>query len=303
MAGAIILSASVLAQPQPAAAVFEVASVKPAGAPVPRALNGMRGGPGSGDPGRVTFPRETLAGLIMRAYGASSDQIKGPDWLTDMTGHAYEVTATLPPDTTEERFRLMLQNLLAERFHLGLHHETEKRPDYELIVARGGAKIKEWTPTTESASSEPFRGGRDANGFPKLRPGVAQVSAISMTTTAGGIPSYRIAYRQPMGEFCRSLEQNISMSTGSPQPQVQDKTGLQGIYEFTLEFTDSRPRPTEVQGSSAAGETPTASDPTGGSKDIFTAVERDLGLKLRKVKDVPVDVLIIDSADKVPTAN
>jgi uncharacterized protein (TIGR03435 family) len=48
---------------------------------------------------------------------------------------------------------------------------------------------------------------------------------------------------------------------------------------------------------------PLASDPTGGAPDIFTAVEKQLGLKLVKVRDIPVDTLIVDNADKVPTEN
>jgi uncharacterized protein (TIGR03435 family) len=41
----------------------------------------------------------------------------------------------------------------------------------------------------------------------------------------------------------------------------------------------------------------------GGAAGIFEAVEKQLGLKLAKVKDVPVDVIVIDRVDKVPTAN
>jgi uncharacterized protein (TIGR03435 family) len=46
--------------------------------------------------------------------------------------------------------------------------------------------------------------------------------------------------------------------------------------------------------------TPAASDPV---PDIFTAIEKQLGLKLRKLQNVSVDVLVVDGADEVPTAN
>ena len=36
---------------------------------------------------------------------------------------------------------------------------------------------------------------------------------------------------------------------------------------------------------------------------LFTALEKQLGLKLTKVKDVPVDMLIVDHVDKTPTGN
>jgi uncharacterized protein (TIGR03435 family) len=43
-----------------------------------------------------------------------------------------------------------------------------------------------------------------------------------------------------------------------------------------------------------------ASEP---APDIFRALERQLGLRLRKLANVPVEVLVIDAADKVPAAN
>ncbi|MGO9618493.1 MAG: TIGR03435 family protein [Bryobacteraceae bacterium] len=64
----------------------------------------------------------------------------------------------------------------------------------------------------------------------------------------------------------------------------------------------------EVRGAAASGppqaDAAAASDASGGGvPSIFTAVERQLGLKLEKVKDIPVDVVVIDHLDKVPTEN
>ena len=100
---------------------FEVASVKPAGPFVPGPQNDMRGGPGTEDPSRFTWPYTNLGGLLMQAYGVTVDQISGPAWLNSPAGGAtmYAVDATIPPNTTKDQFRLMLQNLLAERFQIG----------------------------------------------------------------------------------------------------------------------------------------------------------------------------------------
>ncbi len=46
-----------------------------------------------------------------------------------------------------------------------------------------------------------------------------------------------------------------------------------------------------------------ASYPGSGLPNIFVAIQKQLGLKLVKVKDIPTDVLVIDSADKVPSEN
>jgi uncharacterized protein (TIGR03435 family) len=278
---------------------FEAASVKPAGPFVPGEMGGMRGGPGSGDPGRITSARATLSDLVARAYDVWLDQISGPAWLNDRSAYAYRIDATLASNTTVEQFRLMLQNLLAERFHLRLHHETKTRPGYELVVASGGPKLKEWDP---AASAAPGKPGVDGNGFPTLPPGAPVRYIMRM---GGGVAPIRTTRRETMAMFCRGLGGDINMSNGTPtgpQARVVDKTGLSGTYEFTLEFAGSMGMMPSAPAGSEPG-TPLASDPTGGAPDIFIAVEKQLGLKLVKVKDIPVDILMVENADKVPTAN
>ena len=282
---------------------FEAASVKPAGPSVRGEMGGMRGGPGTGDPGRITIARATLTDLLARAYDVWPDQISGPAWLDDRSAYVYRIDATLPPDTTAEQFRLMLQNLLAERFHLRLHHETKTRPGYELVVASGGPKLKKWDPAANAAAG---KFGVDGNGFPTLPPGA---SVGFVMPSGGGAAAIRMAHRETMAMFCRGLGANIDMSNGAPiggpQARVVDKTGLAGTYEFTLEFAGSTGALGMMPSAPAVGEPgmPLASDPTGGAPDIFTAVEKQLGLKLVKVKDIPVDTLIVENADKVPTEN
>lgn len=273
---------------------FEAASVKPAGPPVSNEVNGaMHGGPGTTDPGRITVYRGTLSDLLVRAYGVQRDQISGPAWIDDRETYVYRIDATMAPNTTREQFQLMFQNLLAERFHLRLHHETKTRQGYELVVASGGPKLTEWTPdtTVPTATGKP---GVDERGFLKL----SGNSGMGFVMPSGGrYGAVRFTYRQTMAEFCRGLGSEINMSTGVPvkavQPRVADKTGLTATYEFTLEFAGS------FAGMQSA---PAATDPAG-APDIFTAVEKQLGLKLVKVPDLAVDTLIVDSAGKVPTGN
>jgi uncharacterized protein (TIGR03435 family) len=40
-----------------------------------------------------------------------------------------------------------------------------------------------------------------------------------------------------------------------------------------------------------------------GGPTIFTAIQKQLGLRLDKTADVPVDVIVIDNLDKLPTAD
>ena len=71
---------------------------------------------------------------------------------------------------------------------------------------------------------------------------------------------------------------------------VLDQTGLKGIYDYTIDISGL----SEFSG-------PPNPDPNGLS--IFAAIQQDLGLKLELRKQQPIDVLVIDAANKVPTAN
>jgi uncharacterized protein (TIGR03435 family) len=69
---------------------------------------------------------------------------------------------------------------------------------------------------------------------------------------------------------------------------IVDLTGLSGAFEFKLEWTpDDGPIP-----------------PTNGASgpSLFTAVQEQLGLKLESRKG-PLDVLVVDQAEKVPAEN
>ena len=68
---------------------------------------------------------------------------------------------------------------------------------------------------------------------------------------------------------------------------VLDKTGLTAFYQFDLKYADE------------VSQTP-PENPAGPS--IFTAVQEQLGLKLESKKG-PVEVLVIDRAEKIPVEN
>jgi uncharacterized protein (TIGR03435 family) len=62
-------------------------------------------------------------------------------------------------------------------------------------------------------------------------------------------------------------------------------TGLKGYFEFKLEWTPDD------------GIKPDDSGPS-----LFSAVQEQLGLKLESRKG-PIDVLVVDHAEKIPTDN
>ena len=81
----------------------------------------------------------------------------------------------------------------------------------------------------------------------------------------------------------------------SVQPRVVDRTGLTGAYKFTLDFAGSW----VVSGAEPSSPQDAATDPVN-LPNIFVAIQKQLGLKLVKVKDVPVDMLIVEQRGQDP---
>jgi uncharacterized protein (TIGR03435 family) len=76
---------------------------------------------------------------------------------------------------------------------------------------------------------------------------------------------------------------------------VLDQTAIPGFFEVKLDWA----RDNSLPSAAAPGATP--AEPADGPS-IFEAVQKQLGLKLEKRKG-PVDVLVVDRAEKTPLAN
>ena len=85
------------------------------------------------------------------AYGMPERQIlDGPSWLASTR---FDIEATsdsetdsrlrgIASDQEREVKRRMVQALLAERYGLKLHRETRELPAYDLMLAKGGARLQ-----------------------------------------------------------------------------------------------------------------------------------------------------------------
>src|SRR5258708_29249242 len=129
---------------------FEVACVKPSG---PKSVRNSEGGPGTKEPERFVFTSATLHDLVFRAYGlvVYREQISGPSWIEN---ERYDIVVKMAPGTTKEQYQQMLQNLLAERFGVVVHHETKRLPGYELVIGKHGSKFKK---PVEGSNAAPVR--------------------------------------------------------------------------------------------------------------------------------------------------
>ncbi|MGD0499753.1 MAG: TIGR03435 family protein [Bryobacteraceae bacterium] len=273
--GVAVCACVLLAQVPDRSVSFEVASVKPAvPGPGPMAL-GVRGGPGSSDPSRFTATNLTLLAIILQAYDVPSFRLSAPSWLSS---ERFNIAAKVPPGTTEDQFRVMLQNLLADRFKLVAHRESRQAPVYALVIDRGGLRMKE---SVKRAPVETDRGmsatGKD--GFP-----IIPLGSKGLWRNFNG-DHFLIQARQ---ETAADLAELLSEQLDRP---VIDQTGLKAPYDFTLEFA-----PPEISAAPPADERESSA-----SLSIFTAVKQ-LGLRLEPRK-APVEMVVVDSIHKTPTEN
>jgi len=299
------LAASCLAQ-QP---TFDAASVKAVNL-ASHPTFGNSGGPGTTNPGRIHLCCVGMFSLAMRAYDVAIDQIGGPAWIMDNMGpNLYQLDATMPADTTKAQFQIMMQRLLADRFHLTVHHETRNSPGYDLVVAKDGPKLKESAPRPDAVvPGAPQNPKRGADGTSILPPGP------QMVTSLGRGMVWVQAQEKPISDLLKGMGSLIAQSLGADptdfaprKARVTDKTGLTGKYDFTLEFSCQGCRGLganlPIPAGGGAGDSPTADPGGSGLPNIFTALEKQLGLRLEKTRDVPLDVIVVDRVDKVPTAN
>ncbi len=268
---------------------FEVASVRPT-APGTRPDASREG---TFDQQTVTFRTAQLIQIIRAAYGVDFDRISGPAWLYD---EKYDIVAKVPPGTTKEQSNVMLQNLLAERFKMTLHHVSKEFSAYELTVAKGGLKLKETAdPTAQAArpGDVPRDAKTNSDGFPEIPPGTSGMRGDSRS----GV-TYLTFRAQPLSVLMFQLAAGLGTITGTNRyamGHVVDHTGLTGKYDFNLKFA-GRIGP---GGMDSAPSLDAGADP---APDIFEALEKQLGLKLTK-STISEDTLVIDHIEKVPTEN
>jgi len=265
---------------------FEVASVKLAAPQTGGGVFvGVRGGPGTKDPTRISYVNESVRNLLTEAYGVRLYQVSGPDWIDT---ERYDISARIVDGATKDQVKVMLQTLLANRFKAVLHHETRDFPIFELVVAKSGAKLKPSSPADPAAADGKGPNPIGSDGFAQLPPGATAM----MGAMHNGV-SRLLAGNQTVGALSKVLENEVGT-------RVVDKTGLTGTYDFTLDYVRDQGRAINQFKGLPVGSAP--ADDSGETPGLSTALQEQLGLRLVKTRG-PLDVIVVDSASKIPTDN
>jgi uncharacterized protein (TIGR03435 family) len=248
---------------------FEVATIRP---------SGSEGGFVNYHISSERFEAEnaTLSALIRFAYDIrSDDQLPSePKWIgsekfnIDAKLEDSEVTRidAQPPEKKMDRYRLMVQSLLADRFKLKLSERTRNVPIYALVLAKNGSKLTALPDTEDTNSRLPMLSG--------LSRGELKAGAVSM-------------------EFFASW---ISGTPEAGERVVEDETGLKGRYDFTLNWTKEDKQDAQTNGANPGHGEPKPGSPGSSGPSFLTALQEQLGLKLA-ARRAAVEVLIIDHVE------
>jgi uncharacterized protein (TIGR03435 family) len=257
-------------------------------------------------PDAYTTQNIELRMVIRNAYGATSDEqiVGGPEAL--LSKH-FDVNAKvdadlaaslkkMPRDDRNRQMALMLQSLLADRFHLQVHIETKEMAVYALVVAKGGPKLKESAP----APPPPADSDTASAGPPAPPPPPSPDQPLPKQLPRGNMMMRMSSTKAELTASAGTMDGLAKILANQPDAagrQIIDKTGLTGKYDYSLEWTPAGMGMAMKGADNGTAESGANPDAPG----LFTALEEQLGLKIEPDKG-PVQVVVIDHLE-APTAN
>jgi len=200
----VLLSATLFGQSTEKPLAFEVADVHA----TPLSAVGQMSGGVLRD-GRYEIRNATMVDLVRTAYGVDADKVLGgPSWLETTR---FNVITRTPAGATPDTAKVMLKNLLAERFSLKAHDDNKPLPVFVLSLGSGKHKLK------------PSEGG------PSTCQGQPQ------TPQPGTVP-YQVAACKNM--TADQIAQNLrQMAGGYFDKPLINQTKLDGNWDFEVKWT------------------------------------------------------------------
>jgi len=206
-----------------------------------------------------------------------------PQWVKD---DRYEIQAKIPanslPNYTEPQLTsgdtpeidLMLQRLLEERFGLRVHRETRELPAYVLNVGKNGAKV-----------NPSVAGSERVNAADGTVHEVHGQKGLRRITSPDGSSRIQFTFRSG------TLDQVAEVLGQSLELPVLNRTGLEGYYDFVIQYEEVPPQRGVPPTGFLLGATPGA----------LSVALQQIGFKLESTK-APIEVLVIDHVER-PSEN
>jgi uncharacterized protein (TIGR03435 family) len=268
---------------------FEVADIKPSTPDSKQTRNPFQPG------GRLELFNFSLKTLIQIAWDINDPDtmlVGGPKWLDsehfDIVAKASTISVINAPKNQPpidvDTLRLMLRALLVDRFKLTVHNEDRPVSAYTLSAVK--PKLTKADPSNRTRFKE---GPAPASKDPREKNPVLGrlVTCTNMT----------------MAQFAEQLQ---NLAPGYVHTAVEDATGLEGAWDFTLSFS---PAGAFMGGGNRGGDAPapspdgtTAAPAPTGAISLSEAIDKQLGLKL-EMRKRPIPVLVIDHIEQKPADN
>lgn len=200
-------------------------------------------------------------------------------------------------NVTKDQMRLMMQSLLADRFHLVVHRELRQVNEYAAVLIKPGVLGPHLRPHPAGQPCSPiYVAPQQVDPRPAPDPHAFAGGFPLRCRTFGRGPSTE-PYLKTEGALDLPMEAIISTFSGlgSLGRPVIDQTGLTGTYDWYIEFLPDLP-PGLPPGAVIDGRPPDAAGPS-----FLDAIRNQLGIKLTPQKG-PYDYLITDHIEH-PTDN
>jgi len=274
---ASVASTVIVAQDRAPRVEFEAVSIKPHDVSA-SSVTGMR----LLQDGTAMLTNVAMITVLGRSTTVPARDIVGvPEWVNS---ERYDIIAKASAGDRrdQERQRAMWRAVLEDRMKLVTHTEQRERDIYALVLARKDGKLgPQLKPSTLDCSSPqaptsftPAQGGKEPGVDVYLQR--CGIGLVGLTVVSGGAT---------IDQLARILEVGANAA-------VENRTGLQGLYAFTVSSPLVRARPPSVDPNAAAPDA---------TADVFVAVQEQLGLKLQHERRM-LPVLVIDHIER-PSEN
>ena len=205
-----------------------------------------------------------------------------PNWVA---ADRFAIEARAEGNPTKDQMRLMMQSLLADRFKLAVHFETQVVPVLAMVLVKPGKTGPKLRPHSEGV---PCEATPPTNGPPahesEVFPPVCDAYMMNVNPNAMARAGSR--------NTTLALLAGALPGLGRLDRPVVDQTELSGRFDFSIEWTPESNRP----------PLPNSDAPADLQGPAFLeALREQLGLKLQSTK-APLTILVVDHVER-PSEN
>jgi uncharacterized protein (TIGR03435 family) len=222
------------------------------------------------------FPLDVYIEFAYKMWPTNEEHrqmLKGwPSWVGN---DRYDIEAVAPLHATKDQYRLMMQDMLANRFGLKVHFEQREVPVLAMKLIHPGKP---------GPRLVPHRDGLPCDAKPKDDTYPKECYSFSGMPSKDGL--VLLGSRGTPLNLIADFIGSIGGTSGEIGRRVVDQTGLTGEWDFTLETTPPNQHSPETE----------SRGPT-----MLEAIRDQLGIKLEPTRAV-VPILVIDKVER-PSEN